>query len=64
MLRKLRGWMPILSDEGGGQTIEWIALGMLIVGVLTAISAGMQADSTLGEKVLMALGRIIDKIAG
>ncbi len=59
--RSLYVWFT--TEQVGGQTIEWIALGMLILGVMGAVVAGLRTDDgTLGEKMMLALGRLIDQI--
>lgn len=59
--QKLYVWFT--TEQVGGQTIEWIALGMLILGIMGAVVAGLQTDDgTLGEKMMLALGRMVDRI--
>lgn len=64
--RRIRSlYATILVNQVGGQTVEWMALGFLILGVLGAVVGGIHADDgTIGQKLMMALGRLVDKIAG
>lgn len=52
----------IWRDQTGAQTIEWIALGILIMALMAGAAAVVSRDNSLGETIVRMIERILNKM--
>lgn len=52
----------IWKDQTGAQTIEWIALGILIMALMAGAAAIVSKDNTLGETIIRMIERILNRM--
>lgn len=51
-----------VKNERGAQALEWVALGLVVLAVMSAIAMGIKEDSTLGQAIMTKIGDLIKKI--
>ena len=52
----------VWRDQTGAQTIEWIALGILIMALMAGAAAVVSRDNSLGETIVRMIERILNKM--
>lgn len=57
MRRRGRG----LSGQEGAQSVEWLALGLLVVVLLTAFTGAVRGNKSLPGRFTSALGRLLEQ---
>jgi Flp pilus assembly pilin Flp len=56
------GIRQFVKDETGAQTIEWIALGILIMAMMAGAAAIVKNDNSLGQTIIRMIERILDQM--
>jgi len=51
-----------VKNERGAQSLEWVALGLVVLAVMGAIAAGIQGDNSIGTTIVNKLKEMIDSI--
>lgn len=62
-VRRLRLFVrELVSNQRGAQTIEWIALGILILALMAGAAKAIESNNTLGTKIVEMVGRMLDLV--
>lgn len=51
-----------VKNETGAQALEWVALGLVVLAVMGAITAGISDNTSLGETIISKLEDMIEGI--
>lgn len=49
-------------NERGAQTIEWLALGILVMAIMFGAAAAIQDNNSLGQTIIDMLGRLLGRV--
>ncbi|MCM3636241.1 hypothetical protein M3152_00810 [Sporosarcina luteola] len=56
-------YLTYVKNERGAQALEWVALGLVVIAIMSAIAMGIQGSS-IGSTIVSKLEEMIEGIGG
>lgn len=56
-------YLTYVKNERGAQALEWVALGLVVIAIMSAIAMGIQGSS-IGSTIVSKLEEMIQGIGG
>lgn len=60
-VRLLGGLRRLLREQHGTQTVEWLALGLLVLALLGVFGQAVGKNKSLPTKFTAAVGRLVER---
>lgn len=57
----MAGKLRALREEAGAQSVEWLALGLLVVVLLAAFTGAVRGNKSLPSRFTGAVGRLLEQ---
>lgn len=63
LVDRARGFVKRLREERGAQTIEWVALALVVMALASAVMTVIGKDQEIGNSVVRTLSKFIDNLS-